>query len=415
MIQRIVRVSLRNLARQPFRTLLILQGVIWGTALGVAPPAIIRGSREKIEEKAVSLGTDRILITQESVGGDQQFDWGLADRLAKLLGSDVRHIAALHVVEGREGSVRPTVIAIDERAFAARSQRLARGRLIARADVTEKHRVAVAEPRFSGGSIALETPIQLPDILGDAAVELVGVTEPRAAPDQLLDEMGYERDHPLRGLLEEMEETLGVFNSPHARALNSDESLLVPYTLVDGCRPNWLELRVDPQHVVAVRDRVQHWLRASGFEPVIYINAVVPILYGETIETVVELNRAVFVITVIVGTSVVCCIMMLSVVERQREIAIRRVEGARQWHVAVQFVIETGTLCSVGGVCGVPLGLGIAALRCWIDPHGAVTWSFPLPEVVVLLIVVTTVGLIGGLLPAWRAVRVDPVEMLRYE
>jgi ABC-type antimicrobial peptide transport system permease subunit len=107
--------------------------------------------------------------------------------------------------------------------------------------------------------------------------------------------------------------------------------------------------------------------------------------------------------------------MVLSVLERQREIAIRRVEGARQWHIALQFVIETGTLCLVGGLGGVPLGLAIAMIRCQFEPMGSVTWTFPPAEVAVLLVVVTLVGFAGGLLPAWRAMRVDPVEILRYD
>jgi ABC-type antimicrobial peptide transport system permease subunit len=46
---------------------------------------------------------------------------------------------------------------------------------------------------------------------------------------------------------------------------------------------------------------------------------------------------------------------------------------------------------------------------------GSVTWIFPPLEVSIIICVVTAIGLIGGLLPAWRAMRVDPVEMLRYE
>ena len=102
-------------------------------------------------------------------------------------------------------------------------------------------------------------------------------------------------------------------------------------------------------------------------------------------------------------------------VERQREIAIRRVEGARRWHIALQFVVETGTICTVGAVVGVPLGILIAIIRCALEPLGSVTWAFPPVEVSVLVATVTLIGLLGGLLPAWRAMRVDPVEMLRYE
>jgi putative ABC transport system permease protein len=180
-------------------------------------------------------------------------------------------------------------------------------------------------------------------------------------------------------------------------------------------QPRWVEMRAAPQHVLPLRELLQNELSSQGYEPVLYANAILPVIYGETIKTVIELNRAVFVLSILVGTSVVCAIMVLTVVERQREIAIRRVEGARQWHIAVQFVVETGTLCGVGALVGVPLGLLLAFIRCALEPLGSVTWTFPSAEVGVLVVVVTVVGLVGGLLPAWRAMRIDPVEMLRYE
>jgi putative ABC transport system permease protein len=418
MITRIVRVSCRNLARQPLRTLLILQGVIWGTALGVAPPAIIRGSRATVEGKAQLLGTDRILITQESVGPEQQFDWPLIDRLRADLGSDIQHVAGLSVQDldarAAAGRGRAVLIATDERAMASRAQRMAAGRFLSRRDLVERRAVAVVEPHGLDHEPRLGETLRVPR-LAETPLEIVGITAARAEPGQMLDELGYERNHPLRDLLEHLEATLGVFSAPHAESLGAEQAIIVPHTLLPDARPNWIELRAEPRRVLAVRDRLQQFLRANGYEPVIYVNALLPVLYGQTIETVLELNRAVFIMAITVGTSVVCSIMILSVVERQREIAIRRVEGARGWHVALQFVVETGTLCGVGGVLGVPLGLAVAALRCWLEPHGAVTWVFPGPEVAVLLLVVTSVGLAGGLLPAWRAIRVDPVEILRYE
>jgi ABC-type antimicrobial peptide transport system permease subunit len=105
--------------------------------------------------------------------------------------------------------------------------------------------------------------------------------------------------------------------------------------------------------------------------------------------------------------------MMLAVLERSHEIAIRRVEGARRWHIALQFVVETGTVCAVGGILGVPMGLLLAMLRCWLEPLETIAWAFPPREATVVLVVVSAVGLIAGLLPALRALRVDPVEVLR--
>ncbi len=435
MILRIILVALRNLFRQPFRTFLILQGVIWGTALGVFPPAVINGTKEMVESQANRLGTDRILITQEQVEAQSLFDWSLGERLQREHAGEIRLATCMavlspptvpsvlvnaSVLRSPDVLVVPysipgsTVIATDEHAMAARGLKLASGRFFTVADVREGRRVCVLE---HAAITSDKDPVgrgrfQLPD---GRFLEIIGVTASRAAEGEVLDELGYHKEHPMRRLLDEMKQYVGVFNDPELEQMSNDAAVMVPHTLFTNLKPRWVELRADPRQVVKLRNDLQQGLSAAGYEPMIYANAILPVIYGETIKTAIELNRAVFVLCIIVGTSVVCSIMILSVVERQREIAIRRVEGARQWHIALQFIVETGTLCTVGAVLGVPIGIVLAIIRCALEPLGSVTWTFPPLEVSVLIAIVTAVGLLGGLLPAWRAMRVDPVEMLRYE
>ncbi len=244
---------------------------------------------------------------------------------------------------------------------------------------------------------------------------VIGVTGLRPSTDKALDEFGYTGGHPLRKLVDEMKRYAGVHEDEQSTMLSQDGAVLVPYSLLPAAQPQWIEMRADPSQIVALRKSLQTSLTADGYEPIIYINAILPMLFGETISTFLELNRVIFVLCICVGTSIVCVIMVLAVVERQREIAIRRVEGARKWHIALQFVVETSTLCTVGGILGVPLGILLAIIRCALEPLESVTWTFPTGESVVIVIAVSAIGLVGGLLPASRTMSVDPVEMLRYE
>jgi len=436
MILRIILVALRNLLRQPFRTFLILQGVIWGTALGVFPPAVINGSRALVEGQASRLGTDRLLLTQEQVGAGRLFDWSMAARLRQEYTGEIRHATCIAVIgpptiplflPGIDRSVcpsplvilhqipQPPVIATDEQSLTACRLKLARGRFFTADEVGEGKRVCVLEHQFAVGLKLDDHPAMNLRLADGRELEIIGVTAPRSTAGEALDELGYHKTHPMRALLDELKQYVGVFNDPELSELTEDRAVIAPYTLFPGVRPRWVELRAEPKDVLRLRDSLQSNLSAAGYEPMSYANAILPILYGETIKTAIELNRAVFVLCICVGTAVVCAIMVLSVVERQREIAIRRVEGARRWHIALQFVVETGTICTVGAVAGVPLGIVLAIIRCALEPLGSVTWTFPPAEVSVLVATVTAIGLLGGLLPAWRAMRVDPVEMLRYE
>jgi putative ABC transport system permease protein len=410
MILRIILVALRNLLRQPFRTFLILQGVIWGTALGVFPPAVINGSMHLAETQASRLGTDRVLITQDTEAATR-FDWSLLDKLRA--DPTVRHATGLFVTGTDAESL--TFLTTDSDALAARAMRLAAGRFFTADEVKHAAPVCVVEHEAARRLFGTSDPIGQKISDDSSELEIIGVTASRAADGELLDELGYYKDHPMRRLLDEMKQYVGVFDDPELAWLTNDAAVMIPHTLMSNGPLQFIELRANPRDVLPLRDRLQEELSAAGYEPIIYSNAILPVLYGETLKSLLQLNRTVFVLSICVGTAIVCAIMVLSVVERQREIAIRRVEGARQWHIALQFVVETGTLCLVGGVAGVPLGLGIAAIRCAFEPMGSVTWVFPPLEVSIIIVVVTAIGLIGGLLPAWRAMRVDPVEMLRYE
>jgi putative ABC transport system permease protein len=411
MVLRIALVALRNLLRQPFRTFLILQGVIWGTALGVFPPAVINGSMHLAETQASRLGTDRLLVAQDAEV-EKRFDWELVDRVRTNWPDVVRHCTGLCMIES---ATELTAIATDAQALEARGLHIAAGRFFSEPELTAQRRVCVLEAGAAQQAFGHEDPLGKAMTIGGDVFEVIGVTAARAAGGNTIDEFGYQKDHPMRRLVDEVKQYVGVFNDENLDKLTADKAAMIPYTTVAGSSPQYLEIRADPRNVLRLKEQIQKHLSVAGYEPQIYSNAILPVLFGETLKSLVQLNRAVFLLSICVGTSVVCAIMVLSVLERQREIAIRRVEGARRWHIALQFIVETGTLCMVGGIAGVPLGLLIAKIRCALEPLGSVTWTFPPHEVSILIAVVTIVGFVGGLLPAWRAMRVDPVEILRYD
>jgi len=108
--------------------------------------------------------------------------------------------------------------------------------------------------------------------------------------------------------------------------------------------------------------------------------------------------------------------MLMSVLERTREIGVLRSLGWRQRQVLGMILKESLVLGVVGGVCGIPLGLGLGSLiglaGIW---GGAIEPSYSPPLFAQAIVVAAVAGLLGGLYPAWRATRMRPVEALRYE
>jgi len=98
------------------------------------------------------------------------------------------------------------------------------------------------------------------------------------------------------------------------------------------------------------------------------------------------------------------------VLERRSEIGVRRALGARRRHIASQFLTESATLGTLGGILGTSLGIlvvvFVSAQRDWtttLDPR----LTIPAP------IIGAVTGLLAGLQPSWRAARITPATALR--
>ncbi len=117
-------------------------------------------------------------------------------------------------------------------------------------------------------------------------------------------------------------------------------------------------------------------------------------------------------ISLLVGGIGIMNIMLASVLERTREIGIRRAVGARQQDIRFQFIVESFALSAIGGLAGILMGLAIAAVVA-----AAAGWATEVQAWSILLAtgVAMAVGLSSGIYPAVRAAKLDPIESLRYE
>lgn len=123
-------------------------------------------------------------------------------------------------------------------------------------------------------------------------------------------------------------------------------------------------------------------------------------------------------ISLIVGGIGIMNIMLVSVIERTKEIGLRKSVGATDKDILQQFLVESVMLTFVGGVIGIALG-GLVVGLAWlvITKIFAVAWTFAFPLSAVLLAVAVSsiTGIAFGLYPARQAARRSPIEALRYE
>jgi putative ABC transport system permease protein len=131
-----------------------------------------------------------------------------------------------------------------------------------------------------------------------------------------------------------------------------------------------------------------------------------------TSSTMTLLLGAIAAIALLVGGIGVMNIMLVSVLERTREIGIRKALGARERDIWIQFLLEAGFLTFAGGIIGVVIGWGASYAINYFD----IMSTLVTPDIVIMAVSVSVaIGLFFGFYPAWNASRLDPIQALRSE
>lgn len=124
-----------------------------------------------------------------------------------------------------------------------------------------------------------------------------------------------------------------------------------------------------------------------------------------------DLLIAIGAIALVVGGIGVMNIMLVSVIERRKEIGIRMAVGAKGSDIMVLFLIEAILLTVLGGLLGIGFGLGVTGILVYVSG-----WAFHIYWVPPLLgfVVSVLVGILSGFYPAWRASKLDPIDCLTH-
>ena len=122
-------------------------------------------------------------------------------------------------------------------------------------------------------------------------------------------------------------------------------------------------------------------------------------------------------ISLVVGGIGILNIMLVTVAERTREIGLRKAVGATNRAIRNQFLFEASILTSLGGLCGIAIGVVVSFLAALIMRALGYDWAFVISAESIFLAVGVSVltGVVFGLYPAFKAAKLDPINALRYE
>jgi len=224
---------------------------------------------------------------------------------------------------------------------------------------------------------------------------------------------------------------IGVFKSKGGNFIqDQDNQIFVPVKTAQNILLgiNYLDftrIRVDKtENIDIVTEEVTQVLRdnhniASSDDDDFSVRSVAQAI--EVISGVTDMLKfflvAVSAISLIVGGFGIMNIMLAIIQERVKEIGLRKALGATSRDIVWQFLVETITITFISGIVGIILGISISFVAAKIILALGYDWTFIVSYDGILLgcIVSIFIGIIFGILPAFRASKLDPIEALRYE
>jgi putative ABC transport system permease protein len=408
-----LRYAFRSLVRTPVRTFLVLQGIAWGVGIALFPAAVLEGSRRAAVERADEVGTGRVTLEAEPASRPLNLE-DLAALREGIEGFQRFEAAPVRILRGKEGGVH--LLGTDASGASVRYQKVARGRYLAAADAAaDAPAVCVLEPKAAEALSPGADPLgRTLDVGEGIRAEVVGLLGPRTARALRTDDFGLEIDHMLRERVWRMLASFGVAK-PDDAWKRSEACVHLPLRFLprEGGTLDGIVVRAVPSEAPALADALRGALVNRGAAPVAYANLIWPVLASKSIERFLRLKDALVLACLSMGGVVIANVMLLSLLERTGEIAIRRTEGATRADIAAQFLAEATALGVGGAGLGLPLGMGLAWVRLQFAPYSLFAIAFPAKTAAVAASVGVLTAILAGVLPARRAALLDPAAALR--
>ncbi len=419
----ILRTAISSLGVNRLRAALALLGIVIGVASVVTLMSIGRGIQAEITSSIESLGTNLLLVSFggspfRDVSGESSFRIArpltLADAEALSdpeLTPSVKAVAAQMrtggqiAARGNRASVE--ILGVTSDYLQVRDLSMLSGIFIASTHVANKDEVVVLGSALAESLFGFRDPVGQPVRINARRFTVIGV----------LQREGQSQDGSFYGFLDWFDRQVMVpVTTAHYR-LDSDrrsgQGVVVEQIYVQAASSDVVDAAFNEIRTVL---RLRHRITADDDFTITSQREAIEALAGAVDAFVVFLG-AIAGVSLLVGGIGIMNIMLVSVVERTREIGIRKAMGAKRRDILLQFVFEAVLLTVSGGVLGILLGMGVSALVSGVSlGEGATLQTVVSGDIATLAVAVSAaVGLFFGIYPASRASRLRPIEALRTE
>jgi putative ABC transport system permease protein len=415
---RLFRLAWKSLWLHRLRSFLTMLGMLFGVGSVVAMLGIGEGASQDAQAQIRRLGSRNLLLasvapqasTNASDRNQRELRYGILrsmrERILQTIPGVARAVARRDIKgEARFGPRKfSTTLVGTEPAYAdVANLRVEHGRFLTNDDAEERRGVVVLGAVVAQRLFLNADPLGRTVRVGPDAFLVVGVLAQRGEGTGGTAGAGGESDEALFIPLEALGERYG-------RSVLAPGSRVREVVELHRITVEATNLEDVPMVAAALRALVAHAYPKDDVRLTVPLELLRQAEETKRIFTVVLGSMAA--ISLLVGGIGIMNIMLASVVERTREIGVRRALGARRSHIVSQFLVETLVLAMLGGILGLVFGNVLAHLAAWFGAVSVLITPFSL---VLSFGVCLLVGLVFGLYPAQRAADLDPVEALRRE
>ncbi|OIO55857.1 hypothetical protein AUJ46_00015 [Candidatus Peregrinibacteria bacterium CG1_02_54_53] len=401
-----IRNALGAIGSNKMRSILTMLGVIIGVASVVLMVAIGQGAQKSVTSRIESLGTNLLAVSPGSPTQTNVRYGGGGGGSSALPNEDAAAIAQF--VPGLNGiapelrsrsqaivgnlNVSTTIVGATADYSTVRNTPVAYGNFITENDVTNFSKVAVLGSQTVASLFPdISDPLGNDIRIGNNIFTVIGVLQTKG-------QQGFQ---------------------------NQDDMIIIPLSTMQQRLTGTSEVssiyvsvgnQSDMEHTQQVITAVllnEHRITDAKDQDFTVLNQADAV---ETLNAVTSmftmLLGGIAAISLLVGGIGVMNIMLVSVTERTREIGIRKAIGAKKRDILLQFLVESTVLSVMGGI----VGILISAAGSWIVKYYfSFDASIALSSVVLAFAFSVCVGIFFGMLPAWKAAKLRPIEALRYE
>jgi putative ABC transport system permease protein len=452
-----MRTAAEAVVHNKLRAGLTSLGILFGVASVIAMLAIGRGAKSEILAQMALLGSNNIVITpldeQKEGEAKEEEESGKKEVKRYTPGLNYRDVEAIQrMIPGvdvasaeivvnttitREGRRRSgKVVGVDTTYFRLTNEKLTDGSFFSPSQIEHGRPVAIIGYGVRTRFFTTQDPVGQQIKVGDSWLTVVGVLKDKRVSNETAQRLGIRDPNmdvyvPVRTMLLRYRDRAQLNQRDVQEAgRGGGEGIIIigggqqqsqetEEQRAERTNLNQLDkiiVRVqESEKVPAVAELIQRMLQRRHNQVIDFEVTVPELLLQQEQRTRNIFNivlGAIASISLIVGGIGIMNIMLASVLERTREIGVRRAMGATQKDILFQFLSEAVLISVAGGLAGIIVG---ASLSFGIERFADIKTLISYISIAVAFGVSLTVGLVFGIVPAYRAARADPVVSLRYE